>query len=155
MPSNGSLSCVLTFLIKGNPDKIGILYYGFYNNVSRGRRKKQDQDDIIPSILESDGSSKAYRKNWARLIQKIYEVDPLTCARCGGAMGVLSFIEDPEIIKKILKHLDLLDVKPRPPPKATGSPKTAEYSIDYATSQLLASDKWLYIEPEYPEAYPA
>jgi hypothetical protein len=29
-----------------------VRYYGFYSNVSRGRRKKQDQDDIIPSILE-------------------------------------------------------------------------------------------------------
>ena len=25
-------------------------------------------------------SNKEYRKNWARLIQKIYEVDPLKCA---------------------------------------------------------------------------
>ena len=56
-------------------------YYGYYSNVSRGKRKKQDQDDIIPSILELEGSSKEYRKNWARLIQKIYEVDPLTCPR--------------------------------------------------------------------------
>ena len=43
----------------------------------------------------------------------------------------------------------------RRPPKATGSPKTAEYSIDYATSQLPASDSWLYIDPEYPKAHPA
>jgi hypothetical protein len=34
-----------------------VRYYGFY----------------IPSILEPDGSSSEYRKNWARLIQKIYE----------------------------------------------------------------------------------
>ena len=131
-----------------------VRYYGHYSSVARGKRKKMDADNKIPAILELDKSSKAHNKNWARLIQKIYEVDPLTCARCGGAMGVLSFIEDPEIIKKILKHLDLWDVKPRPPPKATGSPKTAEYSIDYATSQLPASDKWLYIDPEYPEVYP-
>jgi len=59
-----------------------VRYYGFYSNVSRGKRKKQDQDGLIPSILEPDGSSKEYRKNWARLIQKIYEVDPLTCPKC-------------------------------------------------------------------------
>ncbi len=34
-------------------------------------REKQNKDDSIPSILEPDGSSKEYRKNWARLIQKI------------------------------------------------------------------------------------
>ena len=58
-----------------------VRYYGYYSNVSRGKRKKQDLDDIIPSILEPEGSSKAFRKNWARLIQKIYETDPLCCPK--------------------------------------------------------------------------
>ena len=48
-----------------------VRYYGYYSNVARGKRKKQDQDERIPSILETDGSSKEFRKNWARLIQKI------------------------------------------------------------------------------------
>ena len=59
-----------------------VRYYGYYSNVSRGKRKKSDQDELIPSILEPDGSSKEHRKNWARLIQKFYETDPLTCVRC-------------------------------------------------------------------------
>ena len=100
-----------------------VRYYGHYSNVARGNRKKQDQDDLIPSILEPDGSSEEFRKSWARLIQKIYEVDPLTCPRCSGGMKVISVIEDEEVIKKILKHLGLWDRKARPPPKATGAPK--------------------------------
>ncbi len=36
-----------------------VRYYGFYSNVSRGKRKMQDQDGLIPSILEPDGSSAA------------------------------------------------------------------------------------------------
>ncbi|MCJ7500754.1 transposase, partial [bacterium] len=36
-----------------------VRYYGYYSNVSRGKRIKQDQDELIPSILEPDGSSKA------------------------------------------------------------------------------------------------
>ena len=79
-----------------------VRYYGYYSNVSRGKRKKNDQDELIPSILEPDGSSREYKRNWARLIQKIHEVDPLTCPRCQGRMRILSFIEDPEIVKKIL-----------------------------------------------------
>jgi len=43
-------------------------------------------------------------ENWARLIQKIYEVAPLTCPKCQGRMKI-SFIEDEEVIEKILKHL--------------------------------------------------
>jgi hypothetical protein len=34
------------------PPAAGVRYYGHYSNVSRGKRKKQDQDGLIPSILE-------------------------------------------------------------------------------------------------------
>jgi len=130
-----------------------VRYYGYYSNVSRGKRKKQNQDGMIPSILEPDGSSREYRRNWARLIQKIYEVDPLTCPKCSGKMKILSFIEDEEVIKRILKHLGLWDVKPRPPPRANAPPITKE-NIDYYDSQLPPSDNYLYVDPLYSEIYP-
>ena len=31
-----------------------VRYYGYYSNVSRGKRKKHDHDGLIPSILEND-----------------------------------------------------------------------------------------------------
>ena len=134
----------------------GVRYYGYYSNVSRGKRKKVGSDDQIPSILESDGPSSEYRKNWAQLIQKIYETDPLCCPRCQGRMRIIAFIEDDEVIKKILKHLGLWDRKPRPPPKANSPPMT----VDYTDSQLPTSDKWLaeghdfsVIDPVYPETF--
>ncbi len=132
-----------------------VRYYGYYSNISRGKRKKENSDELIPSILEPDGSTKEYRKNWARLIQKIYETDPLCCPRCSGKMKVISVIEDEDVIKKILKHLGLWEVKPRPPPKAIGPPKTVEHHIDYSVSQFPASDKWLYVDPVYPEIFPS
>ena len=46
-----------------------IRYYGYYSNVSRGKRKKQNRDSQIPCILEPDGSSKQYLKNWAGFIR--------------------------------------------------------------------------------------
>ena len=85
---------------------------------------------------------------------RVNEVDPLTSLKCSGAMKVISVLEDKRIVKKILKHLDLWDRKARPPPKATGSSKIPDYSIDYSTSQLPVSDKWLYVDQEYPEACP-
>ncbi len=45
----------------------------FYSNVCRGRRQKENQDALIPCILEPDEDSKAYRKNWASFIQTTYE----------------------------------------------------------------------------------
>ena len=133
-----------------------VRYYGHYSNVSRGKRKKQNEDEWIPYTLEWEQSSKEYRKNWARLIQKIYEVDPLTCPKCSGKMKVISVIEDEDVIKKILKHLGLWQVnppevwrvKPRSPPKATSPTKIVEHGIGYSISQLPMSDKWLYVAPE-------
>jgi hypothetical protein len=40
-------------------------------------------------------------------------------------MRIISLIDDSEIIKKILKHLDLWDVKRKPPPRANGPPTEA------------------------------
>jgi hypothetical protein len=42
---------------------------------------------------------------WARLIAKVYEVDPLLCSRCGAAMKVVAVIMDPVEVEKILSHL--------------------------------------------------
>ena len=84
-----------------------VRYYGYYSNVSRGRRKEVGADNAIPCILEPVGNLKTLRKSWARLIQKIYEVDPLVCPKCQGIMRVISFIEDRQVIRDILTHLGL------------------------------------------------
>ena len=125
-----------------------VKYYGHYSNVSRGKRKKQNQDELIPSILEPDGSSKEYRRNWSRLIQKIYEVNPLTCPKCFKKMKIISFIEDEQVIKKILKHLGLWEVKARPPPKTKAPPLTVH--TDYSDSQVPPSEDYLCCDPDYP-----
>ena len=99
-----------------------IRYYGFYSNKSRGLRKKAGTDDDVPALIESEVSSKEFRKNWARLIQKIYNVNPLLCPKCSGSMKIISLIDDSEIIKKILNHLGLWDVKRKPSPRANSPP---------------------------------
>jgi len=122
-------------LTRVNPAVAGVRYYGYYSNVSRGKRQKENQDGLMPYILEPveslqvnrpAGSSKEYRKNWARFIQKIYELDPLTCPKCQGRMCIIAFIEDPEVIKKILKHLDLWNLKTRSSPRANAPPNNIE-----------------------------
>jgi hypothetical protein len=53
---------------------------------------------------------------------------------CSGEMKVISMIEDEEVIKKILKHLGLWNLKARSPTKATGPPKPLKQAFDYSTS---------------------
>ena len=85
--------------------------------MSAGAIGKKKTDTAIPGIIEADETSPAKRKAWARLIQKIYEVDPLTCPKCKGAMKIISFIDQPGVIKAILQHIGLWDRESRPPPK--------------------------------------
>ena len=50
-------------------------------------------------------------------IQDNVQSDPLTCPKCQGQMRILTFIEDEEVIEKILKHLGLWDLKVRLRPR--------------------------------------
>ena len=48
---------------------------------------------LVAHIIEPEENSKEYRKNWARLIQKVYEIDPLICPECQGTMKVIGSIK--------------------------------------------------------------
>ncbi len=125
-----------------------VRYYGFYSNKPRGLRKKAGVDDQVPALIEPEISSKEFRKNWARLIQKIYNVNPLVCSKCFGSMKIISFIEDEDVISKILKHLGLWQVKQRPPPQANAPPRNIH--IDGTVSQIPSYEDDLYCDPDYP-----
>jgi len=42
-------------------------------------------------------------------------IDIETCPACGGAMRIIACIEDPDIIEKILAHLDVKTAEPEAP----------------------------------------
>jgi len=71
-----------------------VRYYGYYSNKSRGMRKKTETDNHVPSLVDYDISKKAFRRNWARLIQKVYHTGPLLCPKCNGSMRIISFIDE-------------------------------------------------------------
>ncbi len=48
------------------------------------------KDDV--DNLSSAYSSKAGKSAWARLIAKVYKIDPLVCPRCGTEMKILAVI---------------------------------------------------------------
>ena len=66
----------------------------------------QQHDEGCVSAQQSRGA-------WARLIKKLYEVDPLTCPRCAQPMRVLAVITDPPQVLKVLRHLIKIA---KPPP---------------------------------------
>ena len=119
-----------------------VRYYGFYSNKSRGLRKKAGTDDDVPALIESDVSPKEFRKNWARLIQKIYKVDPLLCPKCLGTMKIISFIDQDALIERILRHLGLWETRNHGPP-AKSATHIPELIYDDSYSQLPPNGYWL------------
>lgn len=100
----------------------------------RGDRKKKqkknpDQQIQVKKPEDESEFTRECRRNWARMIKRVYEVDPLLCPRCGGKMKIISFIEDVAVIKKILSHLGLWEVVPR---RKRAPPKSPpEITLDY------------------------
>lgn len=69
-----------------------IRYYVYYSGWSRVARrgeeaelqKLQDNPDHEAILPDPDSDKKPVSKSWARLIKKVYEVDPLRCPKWGG-----------------------------------------------------------------------
>lgn len=99
------------------PDKgqVMVRYYGRYSNAHRGKIRKAGVDPSHPPIIEGDPTY-VPAKGWAEMIRKVYEVDPLFCPSCGGKMLIISFIEEPKTIDRIIRHLELSFEAERPPP---------------------------------------
>ncbi len=61
-----------------------------------------------------------------RLIKRIFEVDPLLCSH-GAEMKIISFITDPRVVDRILRHLESQEChvgdpfEPRAPPQPGGN----------------------------------
>ena len=77
--------------------------------------RRQDDDEFTRRAL-------APMPSWARLIRRVYEVDPLLCPFCGSEMKILAFIVDFGAAKAIRKSLELPAQEPEPlahaPPEA-------------------------------------
>ena len=99
-----------------------VRYYGAYSNVARARRRAEKdelgQGDSSRADLPSTAERRRLRRAWAQMIRRIYEVDPLTC-RCGAQMRILSFILDPRVVTKILRHIaEKATARERAPPSS-------------------------------------
>jgi hypothetical protein len=76
---------------------------------------------------------------WARLIQKIYNVNPLLCPKCLGSKGIISFIEDDQLVKKNSQAPGFMGCQTQPPPRAN-SPPTESFIIYDECSSPGADD---------------
>ena len=60
--------------------------------------------DRTDSTNEKPCSHDTSRIAWAKLLARVGEAFPLACPNCGGDIRLISFITQPETIRKILTH---------------------------------------------------
>ena len=99
-----------------------IHYYGLYSSRCKARWPRlphiarvapqgwrQSHAQQMPTQADASEpttvSHAACRSAWARLIAKVYEIDPLVCPRCGSEMRLIAVITDPAEVRTILRHL--------------------------------------------------
>ena len=112
----------LARLLTHVPDKneVCVRYYGAYSVRRRARWRKLGILTETSAFAEERQNSElptwpalqARRRRWAELLQRIFEVDPLRCPRCGGTMKILAFVLDHDVVHAILKHLRRLGLDP-------------------------------------------
>ena len=74
--------------------------------------KRKDDSKTHKSVEEATSQDELIAPlSWAQRLKRVFNIDITLCPICGGTMRVIADITDPDIIQKILDHLE-----PQPPP---------------------------------------
>src|SRR5262245_57593001 len=96
------------------------LPYGHYSSRIRGARAAGAEP---PSELEGAAAAEEKKKRrcpprWARLIQRVYQADPLVCRRCSGRLKLTGYLCDSYAMGRVLEELGLAPSKEDTPPRS-------------------------------------
>lgn len=84
-----------------------------------------------PSLTRYEELVPKHRIPWVELLQRVFEVDALSCPKCGGRMRVLAAITDPIVAARILRCLTLTS---RAPPLRTSRDGTIHFDSEVEES---------------------
>lgn len=109
-----------------NPGEHVVRYYGWYSNVSRGKRKKAQAGKSEAALTEMveippPAILRALKHRRAHVINQVYEADPPLCPRCGGSTRIIAFIDQAAAIEKILTHLGRWPAHAHSPPASNAA----------------------------------
>jgi Putative transposase len=83
---------------------------------------------------------RAAARCWALLLVRIYECLPLLCPSCGQPMRIIAFLEDPQVVEKILLYLGEPTKAPQVLPAR--APPQAELDFDQVPSVEQGESEW-------------
>jgi hypothetical protein len=97
---------------------------------ARRRRKRKDSApapatrQCAPTDSRSDCNDPPTAPlTWAQRLMRVFEIDISLCPLCGGQLRVIGDITDPDLIRKILDHVNSR-APPRLPPRRANSHQT-------------------------------
>lgn len=127
--------------------------FRFYGAANPKVRKRLDLCGLPVTTEMPEVTAARGRKSWARLIWKLYGVDPLICNKCNGTREILAVIFDRESINRVLVHLgqptELPAHKPaRGPPPPSPVKEGARIRPSPAAKE---DDSQLFIDPNNSE----
>jgi hypothetical protein len=108
---SGSLVSAITCR---TPGQHRTLFYGEYANRVRASSHPSEPE---AASREQPKPRRRCPPSGARLIAKLYQVDPLVCARCGRRMSPIAFVTDHVAIGRIPDHLGLSTPEAEKPPR--------------------------------------
>jgi hypothetical protein len=88
-----------------------------------------------------DARAEARRMRWARLLQRVFEIDALRCPHCGSTLRLVAAIEDPAVARKILECVGL---PARAPPL---EPAGADNNLGHTEDDWLYDQSLVHEEP--------
>ncbi len=101
-----------------------VRYYGAYATRRRVWWRRRGVERVATPRTETTSpepagewpAPRARRRRWAELRRLVFKVDVEVCARCGGEARIIGFVTEPQVIRRILAHLERSGVDARAGP---------------------------------------
>ncbi len=102
------------------PPRANLLrYHGVFAPNSKERKHIVPVPKVAQSLSTEVRQNRPPNRSWSEMLKRSFAIDVMTCSACGGQMRLISHIDEPIVIAKILGHLGLRTEAPRiHPPRA-------------------------------------
>ena len=124
---------LLRSIFKYHPKKLGLLCKSAWQALREMFQEVALDPSALPGVVisvQSYGDHLNLHPHVHALASRgVWSADPLVCPRCGAQLRIISFIDNPSVIEKILRHLNLWHPPERPPPPRRS--RTLEPDADF------------------------
>ena len=94
------------------------------------KRKKIKHAKAVDSSASTEANHPLAPLSWAERLKRVFKLDIEVCPRCGGRLRIIATITQPEVIQKLLDHLQQPQAPLRQPPIRVNGPITSEIQFD-------------------------